>query len=43
MKTMIALALAVSALAAATTASAAPHHGHQVCTIRHHHRVCVWR
>ncbi len=48
---LIAALVAVSALTAiASSADAQPYrrhgfhgHRHQVCTIRHHHRVCGWR
>ncbi len=47
MKTIIQAALVAATLAAVMPglAQARPwhHHGHQVCTMRHHHRVCVWR
>jgi hypothetical protein len=46
MKTIFAATAAIAMLAAGI-ASAAPYHnrhhrGHQVCSVRHHHRVCHW-
>ncbi|WP_256375880.1 hypothetical protein [Caulobacter sp. S45] len=44
MKLFISALVAVAALTA-TAASAGPmhHHGHRICSMRHHHRVCMWR
>ncbi len=43
MKTILALAIAAASLIAVSAADARPHHRHQVCFMRHHHRVCHWR
>jgi hypothetical protein len=42
MKKALALALLLATVAG-SAASAYPHHRAQVCSFRHHHRVCHWR
>jgi hypothetical protein len=43
LKTIFAVAVAMSMLTAGV-AAARPHHhhAHQVCSMHHHHRVCHW-